>query len=135
MKKILLAASIVFSITAVVSYAQTQAVMTESPEQAQNLQNANSMPLSFQTKKWVSKNPTDEIIIQNGSSDALVIDITVDKTTPKSAGLMVKNCGSTTAIAAGNSAICSTHDAANPVTFSSDSSNTPASGSYQIKRQ
>lgn len=85
---------------------------------------------------WTSKNTTDEVTINNGNGNTLTITINVDKVAnPASppAGVNVKNCGSTTHIDPGSSGICTSSDASNPVSFSSDSPTYKASGTYQIK--
>jgi hypothetical protein len=90
---------------------------------------------SFPVTKWYSKNANDEVVIKNGTGDMLTIFISVDDSDANNqlSGISVDNCGTTQHVDAGSSAICSTVDATNPVTFSSDSTN-PASGTYQIKR-
>lgn len=86
---------------------------------------------------WVSKNSTDEVTINNGNGNKLTITINVDKnanaTNP--AGVNIKNCGDTTHIDAGSSAVCTTSDSGNPVTFSSDSPTVKVTGNYIIKQQ
>lgn len=90
---------------------------------------------SFPMMQWVSKNTNDIVTIQNGNSVPIVIMITVNGNThPNPPGITIRNCGSTTNIKAGSSSLCYNSDAANPVTFSSDSA-TPVDGTYQIKQQ
>ncbi|MEO8400511.1 MAG: hypothetical protein ABI597_01785 [Gammaproteobacteria bacterium] len=79
---------------------------------------------------WLSKDSTDLVSIQNGTGIHLVITITVNR---GGAGVSVKNCGTTTHIDAGSSTICSTNDAINPVTLSSESGTSPATGTYLVK--
>jgi hypothetical protein len=84
---------------------------------------------------WTSKNSTDEVTINNGNGNRLTITINVDKnlniTSPT--GVNVKNCGNTSHIDAGSTAICTTIDASNPVSFSSDSPTNKVSGTYILK--
>jgi len=130
MKKILLAMLTVVSMTAnVLSYAETQAIMTPGPAPK------DTTALSFQPTAWVSKNSTDNVIVHNGNGGSLVIEIIVSGSAPNAPGVTIKNCGSTTTIKAGDSAICSSDDPANPVTFSSDNQNLPASGTYTTKQK
>lgn len=84
---------------------------------------------------WVSESFSDVVTIANGSGAALLIQITVaGSESAESPGIKVNNCGTTKTIKAGSSAICTTSDAKNPVSFSSDAT-TPASGTYQIIQQ
>lgn len=85
---------------------------------------------------WTSKNTTDEVTINNGNGNKLSITINVDKNLndTNTAGVSVKNCGNTTHIDAGSSAICTSSDASSPVSFSSDSPTSQASGTYTIKQ-
>src|SRR5258708_7182458 len=85
---------------------------------------------SFPLVNWLSKNINDDIKIENGTSAAIVVQINVDK---NSANIIIKNCGETSQIKAGSTAICLTNDAKNLVSFSSDNSTHPAFGNYQIK--
>jgi len=91
------------------------------------------MPASI---SWISKNSTDEVTINNGNANKLTITINADKSsnTANTAGVNIKNCGNTTHIDAGSSAVCTTNDASNPVSFSSDSQIYKASGTYVIKQ-
>lgn len=126
MRKVYLA-SIVFAVlVSSASLAATKAVITPAiPPPA-----ATITPMSvFQSVNWTSKNPADVITIKNGNGLQLIISITVDQ---NSAGLSIKNCGTTTALKAGGAAICKTSDAANPVSFSSDNASKPATGTYQV---
>jgi hypothetical protein len=91
-------------------------------------------PSSFPQANWVSKNSSDSFTIQNGAGTPIVIQINVGGSAPNAAGVNVKNCGETTHINAGSSTICSTNDANNPVTLTSDGNNS-AYGTYQIKPQ
>lgn len=84
---------------------------------------------------WMSKGTSDVVTIQNGSGLPLMIQINVNGPVPTAGGITIKNCGTTTSIKAGGSAICQSSDAENPVSFSSDSPSTPASGTYQVKKQ
>ncbi len=88
----------------------------------------------FPAINWVSKSSNDIVTIQNGNSTSILIVVTVNKTT-STAGLNVNNCGSTTHIDSGSSAVCYSSDATNPVSFKSDSATTSVSGTYQIKQQ
>lgn len=94
--------------------------------------------------KWISKNSTDTITINNGNGNILTISINVDKPAPPSTsssspatipGVNLTNCGDTKHIDAGSSAVCTTKDASNPVSFSSDSPTFAASGSYIITQR
>jgi hypothetical protein len=97
--------------------------------------------------QWISKTSSDVITINNGNSNDLTITINVNKppviivnnnvinnnqgNIPP--GINIKNCGDTKHIEAGSSAICSTNDASNPISFSTDSQ-TPVTGTYIIKQ-
>ena len=89
---------------------------------------------TFLQTKWISKNSNDPVTIQNGAGISLVISITVNPGPSVAAGVNVKNCGTTTYIAAGSATVCSTNDPNNPVTLTSDSATTPATGTYQLKQ-
>jgi hypothetical protein len=89
----------------------------------------------FPETGWISKSSTDPITIQNAQGLPIVIVIKVTGIGSTVPGINVKNCGSTTHVDPGSSAICTTNASANPVTISSDSSARPASGTYQIKQQ
>lgn len=83
---------------------------------------------------WVSKNSTDSVTIQNGTGIRIMVEITVkggDKN--QFAGLNIKNCGITTHVDPGSSAICYSNDPNRPISFSSDNGTVPASGSYYIR--
>ena len=95
--------------------------------------------------KWTSINSSEETTINNGNGEMLTITIVVDKIptlnpslpnslNPKSPGINVKNCGDTRHVDAGSSTVCTTKDAVNPVSFSSDSPTDKASGTYTIKQ-
>lgn len=127
MKKIIFITSIVSLLSVNTSvYAQEPTTVVEKP--------------AFALINWISKNSTDEVVVQNGNGAPLVVQINVinnqDPDSPgfDAPGINIKNCGSTTHVRAGNSAICTTSDATHPVTFTSDSSD-PAMGTYQIKQQ
>lgn len=75
---------------------------------------------------------SDVITIQNGNGANIQVIITVDKT---GSGITVKNCGTTTKIEAGSTAICTTSDSVNPINFTASDPNRIASGTYQIKPQ
>lgn len=81
---------------------------------------------------WVSKSTQDPVTIANGNGVSIVVEILVDKT---GSGINLKNCGMTTHVDAGSSAICSNTDSSNSVSFTSDSMDKPAMGTYQIKQQ
>lgn len=102
------------------SYAETPTTIT------------TTMPANID---WISKNSSEEITINNGTGNKLIITINVQKITTgtKTTGVNIKNCGNTTHIDAGSSGICSTNDPVNPVSFSSDSATDPATGTYNIK--
>lgn len=113
------------------SYAQTAVVAT--------------LPTVGAPVKWTSINSSEETTINNGNGNMLTITIVVDKIptinpslpnspSPKSPGINVKNCGDTRHVDAGSSTVCTTNDAINPVSFSSDSPNDKASGTYTIKQ-
>lgn len=100
---------------------------------------------SFPPVKWVSKGTQDPVTIANGQGEPITIQISVDKTVvvdakndnkeTVSAGINIKNCGSTTHVDSGSSVICDSADATNPVTFTADSETVIASGNYQVKSQ
>lgn len=82
---------------------------------------------------WISRSNEDVITIQNGTSLSLIVTINVAN--DSEAGVNVTNCGTTTHINPGSSAICSTSDAASPVNFVTDGYNKAAQGTYQIRQQ
>lgn len=95
--------------------------------------------------RWASANSSEETTINNGNGNKLTITIVVDKIptgnpslpnalNPKSPGINVKNCGDTRHVDAGSSTVCTTQDAVNPVSFSSDSPTDKATGTYTIKQ-
>ena len=106
-------------------------ILIVAPCFADTLPDSSQKP-SFPLTKWLSKNPTDSVTIQNGAGLPIIILVSVDK---NSSSVSIKNCGTVTKIEAGSSAVCTTNDATNPVTINSDSPNTPAIGEYQIKQQ
>ncbi len=81
--------------------------------------------------EWSSASSDDKIKIDNSSGANLSIQITVNGS-DTSPGITVQNCGDTTTIQAGSTAICVTSDSDNPVTFASDNQSISASGTYQI---
>lgn len=90
---------------------------------------------SFPPVNWVSNGSSDEVTIQNGNGAHLIIQINViGNQDARAPGIDIKNCGKTTHVKAGSSAICTTSDAVDPVTFSSESNDT-ATGTYQIKQE
>ena len=97
-------------------------------------QNDQNKP-TFPATNWVSKNSTDAVSIQNGAGTAIMIVINVSDQSPHANGVNVSNCGSTTYIKAGSSTVCETNDSQNAVTLTSDSTDLPASGTYQLKQQ
>lgn len=83
---------------------------------------------------WVSKDTTDVVTINNGTGSPINVTITVmSDTAKKLSGINIVNCGQTTHVDAGSSAICGSSDSNNPVKFNSDSPTDPASGTYEIK--
>jgi hypothetical protein len=108
------------------TYADTQASFVSMPTPPNNTP-ATSFPLM----RWISRNSSDPIIINNGNASNLYIQITVNSDAP-AAGLIIQNCGTTTAIRVGSVAICTSTTASGPISFHSDSDHIPASGTYQI---
>ncbi len=88
---------------------------------------------NFPLVEW-SAAPGVDVKIENGSGASLIAQITVHGT-EGSAGIKLVNCGDTLFIKAGSSAICTTRDPKNPVTFSSDSATDTATGTYQVRQQ
>lgn len=82
-------------------------------------------------QNWISKNTNDTVTINNGPSLPVQVTIVVDK---PSAGINLKNCGTTSHVDAGSTALCASQDASNPISFTSDSGDQPATGHYQIKQ-
>lgn len=82
---------------------------------------------------WVS-HPGEEIKIENGNGAKIMIQITVTGSA-NAPGVTVTHCGQTTSIKSGSSAICTTNDSSNPVTFVSDSTTEASMGTYQITEQ
>ena len=84
---------------------------------------------------WASNGGSDKVTIENGNSANLNIVINVnDDASSDPAGINVINCGDTSHIDAGSSAVCMTSDSKNPVIFNSDKEY-PATGTYQITQQ
>lgn len=92
----------------------------------------SSQKPSFPLTKWISKNPTDFVTIQNGAGLPIIVLISVNK---NSSSVTVANCGTVTKIEAGSSAVCTTNESTKPITMNSDSPSMPAIGDYQIKQQ
>lgn len=91
---------------------------------------ALEMKSAFPLIQWTASK-SEPVKIENGNGTNLTIQITVSGT-ENSPGIILQNCGKTTNIKAGSSAICTTSDANNPVMFASDSALEPAMGTYQI---
>lgn len=89
---------------------------------------------TFPLVNWVSNSSADVVTIENGEGVPLVIQITVTGNA-NSPGIRIENCGKTDSIKAGSSAICTSTDAHNPVTFNSDNSSKAATGTYQVTKQ
>lgn len=85
---------------------------------------------AFPLIQWTASK-SEPVKIENGNGANLMIQITVSGT-DNSPGIIVQNCGKTTYVKAGSSAICTSNDANNPVMFASDSALEPAMGTYQI---
>lgn len=110
---------------------------------ALSLQASYGANQTFRVVNWISKGAFDNVIIENGNSQQLTIQVSVDKTITiqgakkdtVSAGINIKNCGDTTHLDPGSSAICSSTDKQNPVTFSSDNESSLATGTYQVTTQ
>jgi hypothetical protein len=117
MKKIIL--GLISSILSAACFAQTTP-LTEDQK------------ISFPLTKWVSKNANDPITIQNGAGLPIVVLINLNK---DSSSVAIKNCGTVSKIDPGSSAVCTTTDAINPVTITSESASLAAEGDYQIKQQ
>ena len=91
---------------------------------------------------WTSTGSSDEVTVENGTGANLTIVITVNDnqyvestgSSTQSAGVDVQNCGATTHIDPGSTAICVTNDPKSPVSFSADKEVT-ATGTYQITQQ
>jgi len=114
MKKILLAVLLVFSsIYTVLSY-------------------ADDTNLESSLVHWISKDGNDTVSIQNGSGLTLTINIHVNS---GGAGINIVNCGSTFHVNAGSTVLCSSNDPSSTVSFTSDASDVPATGTYLIKQQ
>lgn len=103
--------------------------------QPQNVSGSSDKNI-FPTVHWVSKNSSDAVTIQNSNGVSLLIVINVDGVGSTGVpGVNIANCGNTTHINAGSSAICETNDANHPVTLNSDNSTIAATGNYQIKQK
>lgn len=109
-------------LAAPLSYAQVSTSVTSPTETTTSVQ-------------WVSKDSNDPVTIANGTGLALTIQIMVNASPNKVGGIDVKNCGDTSHVDAGSSAICSTNDASNPVSFASESATEPASGTYTVSKK
>lgn len=104
----------------------------------------NTVRSNFAPLNWTSANAKDVITVQNNVPNRVVklqvfvSQISVGNNYPPP-GVNIQNCGSTTHINPGSSAICdltATPENKNPVvTFSSDSEDTlnPANGVYQVQ--
>src|SRR5262245_39543111 len=94
-----------------------------------------SIPTVTPPTTWTSKDSTEEVTINNGSGSLLTITINVDKNINElnPAGINIINCGNTTHVDAGSTAICTTSDSTNPVIFSSDNPTKGTSGTYTVK--
>lgn len=78
-------------------------------------------------------NPTpgnDTVTIQSGSGIHTEVQISVDH---NSTGANLTNCGGTTHLSPGSSAICVTDSPTKPITIASDNLSRPAVGTYQIR--
>lgn len=84
---------------------------------------------------WQSMDNNHPFTIQNGAGISITITITVDHQPLDNtlANVNVKNCGTVVSIVPGSTAVCSTTDAINPVTLTSDSGTKAVSGTYTIK--
>jgi len=81
---------------------------------------------------WTSRDSRDEVTINNGTGKPMTVQITVIQNADNDApGIDITNCGNTTHIDAGSTAICIS-DGSNPITFESDSA-ALTNGTYQIK--
>lgn len=101
-------------------------VYVNTPGAANNLENRAG------TVRWISGSANDVISFQNGTGALLVIQITVDNNQGR-IGVNVSNCGTTTHINSGSTAICVTKDASNPVSFVTDNANNLTSGVYSVQ--
>jgi hypothetical protein len=90
--------------------------------------NANNKP-AFPPMNWSAK--ADPIVIENSSGGSITIQISVDGN-ESSPGIKLDNCGETTLIKAGSSAVCTNSDAKNPVSFTSADTSETATGTYQV---
>ncbi len=89
---------------------------------------------NFPLVRWMSSNQQDTITIENGNNMSIAVSITVDKSTSNSAGIIISNCGGTSSVSAGSTAVCYNNNGVTPITFSSESSNI-ATGSYQVSQR
>lgn len=94
---------------------------------ASNNSNSNSSAIA-----WTSAGAGDVVSFQNGTGALLVIQITVDNNATKT-GVNITNCGSTTHINSGSTAICVTKDPSNPVSFVTDNPTNTTSGVYSVQ--
>lgn len=103
-----------------------------APGQEQKTPQTASSPVV----SWVSKTAGDNVTVENGTGAKLniIISVTTDPLSEDPAGINLKNCGNTTHIGPGSSAVCVTNDIDHPVSFSSDKT-TPATGTYQITQE
>lgn len=97
--------------------------------------NIITAPQSFPPVAWTSKDPRDTVTIENGNNASIMINITVPRSTGAASsverGINISNCGKTTFVKEGSSAICYNQNGSAPVNFSSDSMN-PISGTYVV---
>lgn len=84
----------------------------------------------FSPTSWSSKSTDDTVTIQNGNAVPIIVEITVNG---GGAGINLQNCGNTSHVNAGSSAICSNSDSTSPINFSSDTTDKKTSGTYLIK--
>ncbi len=89
---------------------------------------------TFPPVDFSSQNSNDPVVIANGSGVPLLIVITLPGSGQSFPGVNILNCGNTTHLSAGSTAICSNNDSNNPVTLTAESDNKPVKGTYQIKQ-
>jgi len=82
-------------------------------------------------QKWISKTSNDTVTINNSAGVQLQVTIVVDK---PGSGINLKNCGNTSHVDAGSTAVCLSQDPNNQINFTADSSAQPATGHYQMKQ-
>lgn len=122
--------TIIFLISSIIVGISTSSFAQVIPNQVQTTPTATSPIIS-----WVSDSASDKVTIENGTGAMLNIVLNVnDDGSGKASGINIINCGETTHIDPGSSAICKTNDPKNPVTFNSDSANI-ATGTYQITQE